>query len=63
MLKYQEKFGSLTGVRCRTLFLVIAYLHINTVVNCLICNVDPKDLKHMLFCCDKVAEVWRQLGL
>jgi hypothetical protein len=41
----------------------LANRHINTAVNCPVCNTDPEDLKHMLFRCDQGAEVSRELGI
>ena len=39
----------------------LANKDIGTVVNCPVYNVDPKDLKHMLFECRRAAELWREL--
>lgn len=38
-------------------------IHIKTPMTCLVCKVDPEDLKHMLFICCGAREVWEELGL
>lgn len=46
-----------------TCYCTLANMHIKTPVTCPMCKVDPEDLKHMLFICERAKEVWKELSL
>jgi hypothetical protein len=42
---------------------ILADRHIKVHPQCPIYKKGPEDINHLLFCCERAREVWRELGL
>jgi hypothetical protein len=42
---------------------ILANRHIGTSGSCPVCNLDAKDIRHLLFTCPAATTVWQSLGL